>query len=149
MLNVLQMTPLEGVFSAGTTQYFIRFSSWYDILRTKTSSLHHRCQRSSLSPSCQWGRTGAWTRPWTSSGKKPGNGWLRQSAQHQYDRTPPQKALTASKSTSLRPRPASENEPAPINEEQSWLTSDIHWHKHTNRFDINTMFNGCTDADPS
>lgn len=132
------MTPLEGVFSACTTQYLIRFSSWYDILRTKTSSFHHQCQRSRLSPSCQRGRTGALTQLWTSSGKKPGNDWWQQSALHQYDRTPPQKALTASKSTSPRPRPASENEPAPIIEEQSWLTSDIHWHKRTGRFGINT-----------
>ncbi|KAF3860725.1 hypothetical protein F7725_000980 [Dissostichus mawsoni] len=44
----------------------------------------------------------------------------------QYDRTRPRKAPTASKSTSPRPKPASESEPAQIIEEKPRLTSHIH-----------------------
>lgn len=115
--------------------------------RMKTSSFHHQCQRSSLSPGCQRVRTGAWTQLWTSSGKKPENVWWQPSERHQYDRTRPQKAQTASKSTSQRPRPASESEPA------NWSSSKIQTHfkrltqRHKNKFETNTqMFYGCTEA---
>lgn len=87
------------------------FSSF--VPRMKTSRFRHLCQRSRQSPSCRQGRTGAWTRLWRSSGKRPGNDWWQRSERRQYDRTPPQKAPTASKSTSPRPRPDSENGLAP------------------------------------
>lgn len=120
ILNCVKLcisTPLEAVFSGSATSYLIPLPCWHDFLRMKTSSFHPLCQRSSRSPNCQRGRTGAWTRPWTSSGKRPENGWWQQSVRRQYDRTLPRKAQTASKSTSLRLRPASESEPAAIIEE--------------------------------
>lgn len=136
-------SPLE-VFSGNTTRYLIPFPSWHDFLRMKTSSFHHLCQRSSLSPSCQRGRTGVWTLLWTSSGKKPGNGWWQQSARHRCDRTPPRKALTASRSTSPRPRPASESEPAPIIEKI--LTHFRHSLTQTHRPDLRRTHRHTTDA---
>lgn len=100
------------------------------ILRTKTSRFHHPCQRSRQSPGFQQGRTGAWTRLSTNSGKRPGKDWWQRSERRQYDKTPPQKAPTASKSTSPRPRPDSEDRPAPIIEEQFRTPSDSHQHQH-------------------
>lgn len=136
--------PLEVVFSACTLFLFL-----LDILRMKTSSFHHLCQRSRLSPSCRRGRTGAWTRPWTNSAKRPGSVWWQRSARRQYDRTPPRKAPTALKSTSPRLRPASdESELAQIIEGKSLkLTSDFHWHKHTDKIwdehtDVQRMHRG-------
>jgi len=95
-------------------------------LRMKTSRFRHLCQRSR--PSCQRGRTGAWTRPWTSSGKKPGSVCWRRSGRRPCGRTLPPKAPTASRSTCPRPRPASdESEPA-----RRLRTPFRHsWHTHT------------------
>lgn len=106
--------PLVVVFSARTTLYLTPLLSWHIFHRMKASSFHHLCQRSSLSPNCQQGRTGVWTQLWTNNGKKPGNVWWQQSALHQYDRTPPRKVQTALKSTCPRPKPASESKPAQI-----------------------------------
>lgn len=110
-------TSISVVFSASVTLYLIHLPSWHIFHRMKTSSFHHLCQRSSLSPNCQQGRTGVWTQLWTNNGRKPGNVWWQQSVRHQYDRTPPQKVQTALKSTSPRPKPASESKPAQIIEE--------------------------------
>lgn len=116
----------------------------------KTSSFHHLCQRNSLSPNCQRGRTGVWTRLWTNNGKKPGNVWWPPSVRHQYDRTPPQKVQTALKFTSRRPKPASESKPAPIIEENPQsLQTLIDTNTQTDLRRNTQTYNGCTEADPS
>lgn len=114
---------------ASATPYLTLFPSWHNFLRMKTSSFHHLCQRSRVSRGCQQRRTRAWTLLQTSSGKKPEKGWWQQSVRHQYDRTPPQKVLTASKSTSPRPRPASESKPAPIKKLLTHFRHSLTQHK--------------------
>lgn len=127
---------------------FICLSLWF-FLRTKTSSFHHPCQRSRQSPSCRQGRTRAWTLLWTSSGKRPGKDWWQPSGRRQYDRTPPQKAPIASKSTSLRPRPDSEDGPAPIIEPncfgplQTLIDTNTNWSEHR----VQRMHRGRSTAD--
>lgn len=103
------------------------------------TSFHHLCQRSRVSPNWRPGRTGAWTALWTSSGRRPGNGWWQRSARHPCDRTLPRKAPTASKSTSPRPRRASEGKPALI----TTTTHFGHWTRDTFEEPI-----GCTEVDP-
>lgn len=109
------------------------------LLRMRTSSFHHLCQRSSQSLGCRQGKTRAWTRLWTSSGKKPENGWWQPSVRRLYDRTPPRKVQTASKSTSPRPRRASESKPAPTVKENPDSLQTFSWHKHTHRPETNTQ----------
>lgn len=114
--------------------YFVSHPSWHVFLRMKTSSLLHLCQRSSLSPSCQWGRTGVWTQLWTNNGKKPENGWWQRSVLRPYGRTPPQRAQTASKYTFQRPKPASESKPAPfIVENTQTSITQTRWRYETDK----------------
>lgn len=80
-------------------------------LTTRRGGCHPQCQKSPLkapTSTLRWPGTARW-RARRSSGRRPGSGWWRPREPRRFGRTRPQRAQTASRSTSLRLRPGYEH----------------------------------------